>query len=150
MQKMQMLFLYNFRSNHPHVYYRAINMHSAHKNERRLAVRYWSPWYHKLRTHQDFFSSRLFFLATPTHSLAVVTNAPQGSPRRLTTERRRATSSSEKYLLYWRTFWAAGKSPEGRILGGSSLQTTPTKPPSGKSIPGGYAAIGAFLWDFSG
>ena len=37
-------------------------------------------------------------------------------------------------------FLSPCKSPEGRILGGSPLHTIPTKPPSGKSTPGGYAA----------
>ena len=32
------------------------------------------------------------------------------------------------------------KSPEGRILGGSALQTAPTKPHRGKSTPGRYTA----------
>ena len=83
--------------------------------------------------------TRIFYCAPPTRSLPVVSNAPQGSPRGLSTERRRATNGSENLLLCWRTFWAAWKSSEGRILGGSSLQTTPSKVPIGKSTPGGYA-----------
>ena len=42
-------------------------------------------------------------------------------------------------------FLSPCKSPEGWILGESSLQTAPTKPQIGKSTPGRYAAIVLFL-----
>ena len=87
------------------------------------------------------FSVSGFFFGY-VHSLAplVVAYAPQGSPGGLSTGRR-ATSGSEKYHLCLRTFWAALRVLEVRILDGSSLQTALTKPQSGKSTPGRYTAM---------
>ena len=79
------------------------------------------------RTDQDFFSPRLFFGYAHALPRLVVAYARQGSPRGLSTERRWATSGSEKYHLFWRTFWAAVRVPVRGLRGGSSLQTTPTK-----------------------
>ena len=51
------------------------------------------------------FQSQAFYFAN-AHALAplVIAYAPQGCPIGLSTERRQATSGSEKYYLCWRTF----------------------------------------------
>ena len=82
-----------------------------------------------------------FFFAPPTRSssLPVVSNAPQGSARRLSTERRRATSGSYNLLLR----------PEPvkveRVLRGGSWADPLSKPHPQRFLSGKVPLVGTWL-----
>ena len=83
----------------------------------------------------DFFSS--------AHALAPSCRTqPQGSQRRLSTERRRSYERFRKVPPLLEDF----SEPLERVpWGGSSLQTAPTKPHSGKCTPGKVSLVGTRL-----